>query len=448
MQSQNAMRKPTIGASAAPRIVIVGAGFGGLWAAKQFMNETYPVTLIDRNNYHSFFPLLYQVAAAEIAPEEIVYPARGILRGSPHIQFVLGTCQSLDLEARLIRTEEHTIGYDYLILATGSVPFFFGTPGAAAHAYPVRDLDQAIMLRNHILCCFERAAQERDSAVRRSVLTFVIVGGGPTGLEFAGALAELVRGPLKKDYPQLDLAEVRIMAKETLLPAGGFPAEIQEYAGRRLHDKGVLVQLAAMVQAVLPNRVVLAGGSSIDTETVIWTAGVRADPSAAEWNLPTTKSGQIEVLSTLQAAGFPQVYAVGDLAAVRGYSERPLPMVAPVAIQQGTLAARNILHQIDGEPLEEFHYRDRGMMVVMGRNAAGAYLFNRWAFTGFLAWLMWLGIHLFNLIGFQNKLMVMIQWARSYIFFDRALRLIIPGRRCRPADPGDALNHSPPATHS
>ena len=240
---------------------------------------------------------------------------------------------------------------------------------------------------------------------------------------------ELVLRPLRRDYPTLDFRQVQIIlveARGSVLPGLGLPHKIVDFAARRLGKKGVKVRVGAEVEAVMPDSIHLRDGSSIHTQTVIWTAGVRGPPAVAEWGLPTTRRGQVEVLRTLQLSDRPNVYVIGDLAAVRDYPGGPLPMVAPVATQQGTTAARNILRQIRGETLEPFEYHDRGTMVVIGRNAAGAYLFNKWSFTGFLAWILWLAIHLFNLIGFQNRLIVLIYWARSYLFYDRAPRLILP----------------------
>jgi len=407
-----------------PRVVIVGGGFGGLWAARTLAKAPVHVVVVDRNNYHTFFPLLYQVAAAELEPEEIAYPVRGILRKIPNVQFAMAEVKEIDFEKQLVATDGPSFVYDFLILATGSTSHFFGVPGAAEHAFPLRTMDQALALRNHILYCFEQAVQERDPERRRRLLTFSIVGGGPTGVEFAGALAELVFRPLKRDYPALNFQEVEVIlleAGERLLPA--FPQTFGEYARTRLGKKRIRVDLQAVVTRVAPGAVYLEDGRGIATETVVWTAGVRGDPCGEVTGLPTTRNDRITVLPTLQVPDYPKVYVVGDLAYLEETGS-PLPMVAPVAIQQGTVAAKNILRRLSGEPPHPFHYRDRGMMATIGRNAAVAYLLNRWPLTGFPAWLLWMALHLFYLIGFRNRIFVMVNWAWDYFFYERAVRLI------------------------
>jgi NADH dehydrogenase len=296
-------------------------------------------------------------------------------------------------------------------------------------------MEQAIALRNHILCCFERAVQEADAQRRQQMLTFAIVGGGPTGVEFAGALAELIRGPLVKDYPTLDFHEVRVVlleAMDSLLL--GLSERLRDYAQRRLRKMGIEVRLRATVSQITRRAVQLEDGTVIPTETVVWTAGVRGDPQAQAWGLTTTRGGRVGVLPTLQVPDQPQVYVIGDLA-YGEKNERPLPMIAPVAIQQGVAAARNIARQMAGQPLLPFCYQDRGMMVTVGRNAAVAHLGGQ-AFTGFLAWALWLSVHLFKLIGFRNRLFVLINWAWDYFFYERAVRLILPVETLVSSEPG------------
>jgi len=404
-------------------VVIVGAGFAGLWAARELARAPVDVVLIDRNNYHTFFPLLYQVAAAEVEPEAIVYPVRSIFRKTPNVHFTMAEVSNLDLHARVLTTPDRTIPYDFLILATGSTTHFFGTPGAADFAFPLKTLEEGIILRNHILLCFERAVDEQDAARRQQLLTVAIVGGGPTGVEFAGALAELIRGPLRKDYPTLDLREAHIVLLEavgTLIP--GFPERLRAYALRRLQAMEVETRLASFVSQITPQNVQLKDGKVIPTETVVWTAGVRGAPPVGGPGLALARGGRIAVRPTLQVVDHPEVYVVGDLA----WNEATtLPMIAPVAIQQGIVAAQNISRQIAGEAPVPFAYRDRGTMVTIGRNAAVAVLRGR-PFTGFPAWVLWLGVHLVNLIGFRNRLIVLINWAWDYFFYERAVRLIFP----------------------
>lgn len=408
-----------------PKVVILGAGFGGLWSARLLARSQADIVVLDRNNFHTFLPLLYQVAAAELEPEEIVYPLRSILRRYLNVQFIMNQVTRIDMDAKVVETQEHAFPYDFLILAMGSASHFFGIPGAEQHAFQLKTLEQAIRLRNHILYCFERALCEPDAEMRRRMLTFAIVGGGPTGVEFAGALAELIRGPLIKDYLTLNFSEVRVIlleATDHLLT--GFPVRLQNYAVSRLRKMGIEVQLGAAVSEISAQSLRLKDGSLIPLETVVWTAGVRGLPLEHTGELPVARNGRIKVLPTLQVPEHPEIYVAGDLAYIEEDSS-PLPMVAPVAIQQGEMAARNITRQLEGKQPLPFHYKDPGTMVTIGRNSAVALVKGR-AFTGFPAWLLWLGVHLYNLIGFRNRLLVMINWAWDYLLYDRAVRLITP----------------------
>lgn len=410
-----------------PRVVVVGAGFGGLWAARTIAPFNVDVLLLDQNNYHTFLPLLYQVAAAELEPEEIAHPVRSILRKSPNVQFALAKVETIDPEAKLVKTENRAIHYDYLVLSTGTVSEFFKIPGAEMYALPLKTLEDAINIRSQILVRFEKAAHETDQRRREQMLTFTIVGGGPTGVEFAGALVELIRGALVKDYKTLDFREVHVVLLEalsSLLP--GFPARLQDHAAKRLVSKGVEVRLSSAVAEITSEAVLLRNGTLVPTETVVWTAGVRGGGVNAT-GLPTARNGQVFVSPTLQVEGYPEIYVVGDLARFRE-EKKVLPMIAPVAIQQGAHAARNIIRQISGLSPNVFRYRDRGKMVTIGRNSGVAQLLG-WSFTGFPAWLVWLVVHLYNLIGFRNRVFVMIDWAWDYFFFERAVRLIIPRER-------------------
>lgn len=406
-----------------PRVVIVGAGFAGLWAAKALAGKPLDILLIDRNNYHTFLPLLYQVAAAELEPEEIAYPIRSIIRSYPNASFIMSEVKSIDLNEQVVEVDNRCIGYDYLLLAAGSVTNFFGTPGADEFSYPLRTLDEGIALRNHILTCFEKAVLEPDEDLRKKALTFAIVGGGPTGVEFAGALSELINGPLMKDYHGLNRSEIRVVlveAQNKLL--SGLLTCCNDYALARLQRMGVEVRLGTKVNEVKTDAILL-DDTMLPTETVIWTAGVRGEKSAESWGLPLAKSGRIAVEPTLQVTGHPNVYVVGDLAYLEEDSH-PLPMVAPTAIQEGTAVAKNILRQIESRPLVPFKYRDKGTMLTIGRNQAVAQIWGR-GIRGFPAWLLWLGIHLFNLIGFRNRLLVLINWAWDYFFYERTVRLIL-----------------------
>lgn len=417
--------KEAVSISGRPRVVVVGAGFGGLAAVRALDRTPVNVLLVDRNNYHTFLALLYQVAAAELGSEEIVYPVRTTLRSRSHAEFCLADVKRVDLERRVLETAEMEIPYDYLILAPGSVANFFGVPGAAEHCFPLKTLKEAIALRNHILTCVERAAHEPDAKRRQRLLTFTVVGGGSTGVEFAGALAELIGGPLPKDYPRVDFRQARIVLLEALdsvLP--GLPPRLCSYAQARLGKLGVEVQLQARVNRVTAEAVHLEDGTSIATETVVWTAGVQGNALGCRSGLPTACDGRVEVLPTLEVPDRPEVYVIGDLAYLQEEGH-PLPMVAPVAIQQGAVAARNIARQITGLAPLPFRYANPGMMVILGRNSAVAQIGRR-LFTGFPAWILWLAVHIARLIGFRNRLVVLLDWAWDYLLHERAIRLILP----------------------
>ncbi len=409
-----------------PRVVVIGCGFAGLWAVRTLARHPVHVKVIDQNNYHTFIPLLYQVAAGELEPEEIGYPVRGIFRGRRTVQFYMERVSRVDLEARLVIAPEVTLRYDYLIIATGSVSDFYGLPGAAEHALPLRTLDQAVVLRNEILATFEKAVDEADPERRRQLLTFAIVGGGPTGVEFAGALAELLHGPLCRDFRTLDFSEVRVLLFQRdprllweMAPRAG------EYAAARLRGMGVEVFTGASVSRISPTSVQLQDGRTFSTGLVVWTAGVRADPLPATWGLPADRWGRIPVLPTLQVPGRPEVYVVGDQASCANGQE--LPMLASVAIQEGQAAAENVARQAAGKQPEPFRYHNRGVLATIGRNAAVAQ-FGRVVVRGFFAWVLWLTVHILYLIGFRRRLSVLISWAMDYFFQERAVRLILPSR--------------------
>ncbi len=409
-----------------PHVVVLGAGFGGLWAARALAGKPVRVTLVDRHNYHAFWPLLYQVAAAELEIEQIAYPVRRILRREKNISFYMAEVTDIDFEEQLLHTRRRTLAFDYLIFAPGSTSSYFDIEGAERYTYALKTMEEGLALRNQLLRCFELAVQEGDADRRRQLLTFVIVGGGPTGIEYAGALSELIYGPMRKDYHGLRIEDVNVVLVEMqdrLLPT--MPAKLGHYARKRLEDRRVDVRLETAVACVTDSEVVLKDGSVLPTETVVWTAGVRGAPLAESSGLPTTRGGRVPVLPSLQVDGYENVYVVGDLAAFDGPDGEPLPMLAPVAMQQGSHAAANVLRQVEGREPLPFAYRDRGSMATIGRTAAVADIFGR-AFTGFLAWLIWLAVHLAQLIGFRNRLVVLINWAWSYLFFERMVRIILP----------------------
>ncbi len=410
--------------SGSPRVVIVGAGFGGLNAARLLARSGVDVLLVDRNNYHTFIPLLYQVAAAELEPELIAYPVRRVLRGMPNARFVTAEVKRIDFEGRVLETDGAAIPYDYLILATGSQSQFFGIPGAQEYSLPMTKLEEAVALRNHIFCCFEQAVREKDPTQRQQLLTFVIVGGGTTGVELAGGLIELIHGPLVKDYPTLDLQQVRVVllqASDRLL--ADLPQHLGDYTQKQLRKRGVKVHLQAKVSKVTPQTVHLQDGTAIFAQTIIWAAGVEATPPPPTGEQFPAPKGQVAVLPTLQLPNHPQVYAIGDSSYVE-QDGQPLPAVAPVAIQQGEAVAQNIIRQLRGLSPKPFRYKDKGRAAVIARNA-GMVQTDKLSFTGFPAWLLWLGIHLYYLPGIRNRLLVLMNWVCDYLFGDRFVRLIL-----------------------
>ena len=404
-------------------VVIVGAGFGGLRAARALRRAPVQVVLLDRNNYHLFQPLLYQVATAGLEPDQIAKPVRAILRGQKNFDFRMVEVTRVDFNDRRLQTSAGPIAYDFLVLAHGGETNFFGLDGVRTHGLPLKDVPDAVEIRNHVLTCFEHAMLEPDAERRRARLTFVVVGGGPTGVEMAGALSELIRLVLVKDYPRLNIKDVRILlleATDKLLPA--MPERLREAAGRTLWRKWIEVRFSASVADFDGERVRLKSGEIIPAHTVIWAAGVKAAPLNATLGLTVGRQGRIPVEPTLQVPGHPEVYLIGDAS----YAEdngAPLPMVAPVAIQMAEVAAQNIVRALRGQPLQAFRYRDQGTLATIGRNAAVADVFGL-QLSGFPAWVMWLVVHIIQLIGFRNKLFVLLNWAWDYFFYERAVRLI------------------------
>ena len=423
-------------------VVVLGAGFAGLQAARRLGRAGIRTLWIDRNNYHCFLPLAYQVATAGLEPQQIAYPIRSILHRLPTVDFRLAEIASGDPAARTLTTSAgDCITYSYLIVASGGAAEDFGIAGVRDGTFRLYDLEDARRLRNHVVYTFERAVTVTDPAARARLLTFVIVGAGPTGVEMAGALAEFRRHVVAKDYPTLAGDRVHII----LLEAGPdvlapFPPPLRARARRDLTAFDVDVRSGARVVRVTPDALELADGTVIPTATVIWAAGIRAAPVAARLGLPTGRAGRVQVEPTLVVPGFPHVLAAGDVALVAG-AER-LPQVAQVAMQQGTHAADNVLRGLRGEALEPFRYSDKGSMATIGRSRAVAVI-GRFEVAGRLAWWLWAGVHLVMLIGFRNRVAVLIDWAWNYLTYDRGLRAIV-GRRETPA-PGDAAGMPPVA---
>jgi NADH:ubiquinone reductase (H+-translocating) len=406
-----------------PTVVVVGGGFGGLNAARALRKAPVNVVLLDRNNYHLFQPLLYQVATAGLEPEEIARPVRAILRRQRNFDFRLVEVHNVDLERRRLDTSAGAIGYDYLVLSHGSETNFFGLESMRQHGLGLKDIPDAIHIRNHVLACFEKAMLESDPERRRRLLTFIVVGGGPTGVEMAGALSELIRLVLVKDYPRLNIKDVRILLLEATDKILATMVErLREAAVKLLWRKWIEVRFNAVVADFDGERVQLKSGEVIPARTVIWAAGVQAGRLNQHLGAQPGRQGRVPVAPTLQLPGHPEVYLIGDAAQFEEGGQ-PLPMVAPVAIQMGQHAARNILNALRGKPQLPFRYRDQGTLATIGRNAAVADVYGVRA-RGFIAWVMWLGIHIVQLIGFRNKLFVLLNWAWDYFFYERAGRLI------------------------
>ncbi|BAJ64893.1 NAD(P)/FAD-dependent oxidoreductase [Anaerolinea thermophila] len=411
-------------ASSLPHVVIVGAGFGGLRAARRFSRLPVQVTLIDRQNYHLFQPLLYQVATAGVSAGEIAYPVRAVLRRQRNARFLLAEVTDLDLSNRRLLTTAGEVRYDVLILAMGGQTNFFGNATLARHALTLKTLQDAERIRDHVLRLFEHASRESNVEKRRAMLTFAVAGGGPSGVEMAGALSELIHGVLKRDFPGFDLSIARVIlleAADRLLPA--MPPALQQATLQALHAKGVEVWLNAPVESYDGTLIRLKDGRQIPSRTLIWVTGIRAAGLAERIPAPRASNGRIRVQPTLQVPGYPEVFVIGDAAYLEDEHGNPLPMVAPVALQQADWAVANVQCLLEGKPLLPFRYRDPGMMATIGRNQAVARL-GRFRLRGFLAWLMWVVVHIFQLIGFRNRLAVMLNWAWDYFLYDRALRLI------------------------
>lgn len=410
-----------------PKVVVVGAGFGGLCVVNRLRHAPVHVTLVDRRNYHLFQPFLYQVATAGLGPSDIAQPVRAILRRQRNFDFRVTDVGGIDLAARKVQTESGEVSYDFLVLAVGGQTNYFGLPALAQHAFGLKDLDDAIRIRNHLLYMFEQAIHETNPELRRALLTFVIVGGGPTGVECAGAFSELIRLVLIKDYPGINIKDVRVIlleASDKLLSM--FPEKLRDAAAQTLWKKYIEVRFGASVMEFDGGCVVLKGGERIPSHTMVWAAGVRAADVTSKLGLPVDRLGRIKVGQTLQLADHPEVFVIGDAACIEG---RALPMVAPVAIQQGEIAARNIVHALKKRPPEEFRYRDKGSLATIGRNAAVAHL-GKIQLHGWFAWAMWLAVHIVFLIGFRNRLLVLINWTWDYFFYDRPIRLIMHDGNC------------------
>lgn len=410
-------------------VVVVGGGFAGLRVVRHLADKPVRITLLNRRNYHLFQPLLYQVATAGLGPTDIAHSLRAILNTQRNVDIQLAEVMSVDLAGKSVVTDTGALTYDYLVLAVGGETNYYGIPSIAQHAFGLKDLEDAENIRNHVLGRFERAVQEKDPVKRRAMLTFVVVGGGPTGVECAGALSELFRLVLIRDYHQLNIKDLRIVlleASDRLL--AGYPPKLRATAEETLWRKYVEVRFGAAVSEYDGETVLLKGGERIPAQTLVWAAGIRAERLTSALGVTLDRFKRVVVLPTLQLPEHPEVFAVGDCAQPEGEGQVPYPMIAPVAIQQAEWAAANLCRQLAGKPLTPFRYREPGAMATIGRNAAVVRL-GPLQLKGFLAWMIWLVVHIAFLIGFRNRLLVLINWAWDYFFFDRAVRLITSGKK-------------------
>jgi NADH dehydrogenase len=424
------------------RVVILGGGFGGLNAARAFAGSDAEVTLVDRHNYHLFQPLLYQVATASLSPADIASPIRWILRRQKNVEVILADAREIDPAGRRVILDRGEIAYDYLIVATGAAHSYFGHPEWEARAPGLKTLDDALEMRRRVLLAFEAAERETDPGRQRRLLTFVIVGGGPTGVELAGALAEIARQSLRKDFRRIRPESARIVLVEGsdhVLPP--FRDPLRDAARRSLERLGVEVKTGSIVTAIDDDGVAIeplesAGlkpsatdvaqafrpAERISAETVLWAAGVAASPIAKSLGVPLDRVGRVTTQPTLDLAAYPNVFVIGDLCAFTQDGVM-LAGVAQVAMQQGTCAGENVRRAMAGRPLQPFRYRDFGIMATIGRGAAVGDVFGL-RISGFLAWLFWIFLHIFWLIGFRNRFVVMTEWAWAYLTLQRRVRLI------------------------
>jgi NADH dehydrogenase len=408
------------------KVVIVGAGFAGLAAMSTLSDAGVDVTLVDRHNFATFQPLLYQVATAGLNPGDVAFPVRTLLRKRKGVTFRQGILSGIDSAANEIAlVDGGRIPYDYLILAMGATTNFFNVPGAEENCHAIYTLDEALAVRNKVFSLFERAASRGP---RDNTLTTVVIGGGATGVEMAGALAELKLRAFRTDYPALDPAQARVIlieAQDRLL--GAFSPELSKYASAELKGRGVEVYLNTVVEGVTPEGVQLKGGNFIDSHLVIWSAGVGVSKQFAELGLPQHRNGRFEVGGDLRVKGHDNIFAVGDVAGGILSEGQLLPQLAQPAIQTGSCAAESIKSLISGGATKTFHYKDKGTMATIGRNAAVAELTGGMKLTGTTAWVAWLALHLMTLLGVRNRLSVLLNWSWHYISWGRGPRVILGG---------------------
>jgi NADH dehydrogenase len=416
------------------QVLIVGGGFGGLAAARALAHAPVDVTLIDRRNHHLFQPLLYQVATAGLSPGDIASPIRQILHGQPNTRVLLEEAVSIDVAARSVKLTRGETSFDFLLLATGATHSYFGHDEWERFAPGLKTLEDALEIRRRVLLAFEQAERESDPEAIRQWLSFVVIGGGPTGVEMAGAFAEIARHTLARDFRRIDPRMSRVILLEAgprLLTA--YPEDLSAKAQAQLETLGVQVWTGHTVTAV-DEAGISAGADRIAARTVVWGAGVKASPLAATLGAPLDRQGRVRVLSDLTVPGHPRVFVIGDLAAIE-QDGRPVPGVAPAALQMGHHAAGNIVRAVGGLPLRPFRYRDKGSLATIGRSRAVG-LIGRLHLSGLAAWMAWLLVHVYFLIGFRNRLVVLFTWTWAYLTWQRSARLILGyGREPAPRIP-------------
>ncbi|HXY48471.1 MAG TPA: NAD(P)/FAD-dependent oxidoreductase [Terriglobales bacterium] len=406
-----------------PRIVIVGAGFAGLNAARALAREAVHLTILDRTNHHTFQPLLYQVATGGLSPGEIASPIRSIFKGDTNVIVLLEQVTGFNLERRLVLATEQEIPYDYLVVASGATHAYFGHDEWAACAPGLKTIEDALEIRRRVLLAFELAERQSIAGDLSERLNFVVVGGGPTGVELAGTLAEIARHVLAHEFRSIDPSRAHVLLLEggpRVLPA--YPEDLSRSAENQLRHLGVDVRTSTLVTAVEPGAVRF-GDTRIVAPVILWAAGVSASPLGKALGAPIDRAGRVLVRPDLSLPGHPEVFVIGDLAALQDQHGHMLPGLAPVAIQEGKFVAHLIRRELQGKPRQDFHYWDKGTLATIGRAAAVAQ-FGRIHISGFIAWLSWLFIHIYFLIGFRNRLLVFFQWAWSYVTYERAARLI------------------------
>ena len=412
-----------------PHIVVLGGGFGGLTFCQKFHHPTARVTLVDRTNHHLFQPLLYQVATAGLSAPEIAQPIRGILSNQPNVTVLLDRVQDFDLAGKRVLLEKNALPYDCLVLALGGCTSYFGHPEWEPFAPGLKSLEDAIRIRHHVLLAFEKAECESDPATRDKLMTIVVVGGGPTGVELAGAFAELARNVLKRDFRRIDPGKARVILIEASpVVLSHLPPDLAAYAMQQLAELGVQVRASTKVKSITQGRVELDNGEAIEAENVIWAAGVSASPLTKKLGVELDRAGRVKVNPDCSLPGHPEVFAIGDMAFLLQANGKPVPGVSPAAMQQAGHVARIIEDELAAPgpghvTRPPFRYWDKGTMATIGRSAAVAFV-GRLHLTGFIAWVAWLFIHLVFLIGFRNRLAVLLQWTYSYFTYKRGARIV------------------------